>query len=420
MLSSKHIALPILGILFSNAIFAQTLDGLLQAAYRQHPELKALHLEYEAALQKAPQVSQLPDPQVNMAIPILRPETRLGGQVITVGASQMFPWFGTLKAKKNVVLSMAKEKYERIATARLNITYRVKEAYYQLHLLNEKQRIVNENIRLFNTLEKVALAKVESGKTSAADALRIRLKIQELQQQLPILDAEKQRHYAQINELTGKPLNNVVELVNAPNDIALLEYDLNAYAERIRHNHPLVRQLDLQIETSERELDLNALQGKPSLGIGLDYGIVTKRSDANPVNNGRDLLIPKAMVKLPIYRKKYGAKRKEEALKQSAFEMRKKDLENSLLSLIQNHKTEYDQALLTIDLMERQIKVSQSVYDILLAEYSAKGNRFDELMQTQGEMLKYELNIIMAQVKTHLIKVKIEQLTGVDNDYGSR
>ena len=105
---------------------AQTTDSLLQLAVDQNPELKALELEYEAAKLKANQVNQLPDPQLGVGVPVLRPETRLGAQIISVGATQMFPWFGTLKAKEEVVLTMAKAKYERIAATRLDLFYKIK------------------------------------------------------------------------------------------------------------------------------------------------------------------------------------------------------------------------------------------------------------------------------------------------------
>ncbi len=68
-------------------------------------ELKIFEKEYLAALEKAPQVSQLPDPEAGIGVFPLPVETRLGAQILRVGATQMFPWKGTLDSKKDLELA---------------------------------------------------------------------------------------------------------------------------------------------------------------------------------------------------------------------------------------------------------------------------------------------------------------------------
>ena len=70
-------------------INAQSVDNLIEEAVTNNLELKILENEYLAALEIAPQVSQLPDPEVNIAAIPLPIETRLGGQVLRIGATQM-------------------------------------------------------------------------------------------------------------------------------------------------------------------------------------------------------------------------------------------------------------------------------------------------------------------------------------------
>jgi len=410
-MKTKYIVLLLALMASTFAVKAQTLDSLLKKAYDNNPELKALQLEYEAALQKGPQVSQLPDPTVGVGVPVLRPETRLGGQVFSVSASQMFPWFGTLKAKENVVLTMAKSKYERIAAERLNIDYQIKTAYYNLYLLQAKQNILRKNIRIFETLEKVALAKVESGKSIASDVLTVRIKIEELNQQIQVLEEQKLANTATINEAINNPFNSAIQIDTTQISIAEIEYNIEQFRKNIQANHPLIKQLNWNIETSNKALVLNALDGKPSFGVGLDYGLVNGRTDAFPVNNGRDILIPKAMVSIPIYRKKYAAKKEEESLKQQAFEFHKESLTNRMISSIQGYKSEYESAKLRFELAYKQIEISNSAYDILLADYSSKGKRFDELMMLQSDINRYEIEIIKSIVQSHLSKFKIDRLT---------
>ena len=410
-MKTKYIAILLALMASTFTVKAQTLDSLLKKAYDKNPALKALQLEYEAALQKGPQVSQLPDPTVGVGIPVLPVETRLGSQNLIISASQMFPWFGTLKAKENVALTMAKSKYERIAAERLDIDYQIKTAYFNLYLLREQQKIIRKNIRIFETIEKVALAKVESGKSIASDVLTVRIKVEELNQQIQILEERKQGFSASINEAVNNPNNDTIQVNTTKLELAELAYDLEQLKQKIESNHPLIKQLDWNIEASNKALDLNTLDGKPTFGIGLDYSLVTGRTDAIPENNGRDILIPKVMVSIPIYRKKYTAKQQEEELKQQAFEFQKESLTNQMMSSIQGYKSEYESAKLMYELANKQIEISNRAYDILLADYSSKGKRFDELMKLQSDINRYEIEIIKSIVQSHLAKFKIDRLT---------
>ncbi|MEK9604590.1 MAG: TolC family protein [Flavobacteriaceae bacterium] len=393
------------------SVKAQNLDSLLKTAYEDNPELTALQLEYEADLQKGPQVSQLPDPTIGVGVPILPVETRLGSQNLIISASQMFPWFGKLKAKEDVVLTMAKSKYERVAAERLNIDYQIKSAYYNLYLLQEQQNILQKNIRIFETIEKVALAKVESGESITSDVLTVQIKIEELKQQIQILEERKQGFTASINSAINNPINDTIQVDTSRIDMAELAYDLDQFKQKIELNHPLIKQLDWKIKASNKALVLNAMDGKPTFGVGLDYGLVNGRTDAFPANNGRNILIPKVMVSLPIYRKKYSAKKQEEELKQQAFELQKESLTNQMMRGIQSFKSEYESAKLMFELAHKQIEISNSAYDILLADYSSKGKRFDELMNLLSDINRYEIAIVNAIVQSHLAKFKIDRLT---------
>ncbi|MCK4992346.1 MAG: transporter, partial [Bacteroidales bacterium] len=90
----------------------EQLEHYLVIAAENNPGLRAKFSEYMAALEVAPQVKALPDPQVAFAYFISPVETRVGPQQFKFSASQMFPWFGTLQAKEDVANQSAKAKYE--------------------------------------------------------------------------------------------------------------------------------------------------------------------------------------------------------------------------------------------------------------------------------------------------------------------
>src|SRR5665648_328374 len=97
----------ILFLLFSSLVSAQDdLGRYLQTAAENNPGLKARFNEYLAALEIAPQVKALPDPQLAFGYFIQPVETRVGPQQFKISATQMFPWFGSLKARENSAVQM--------------------------------------------------------------------------------------------------------------------------------------------------------------------------------------------------------------------------------------------------------------------------------------------------------------------------
>ena len=88
-------------LFFAYNVEGQSINDYYTIAAENNPELKAKYKEFEAAMQKIPQVSSLPDPNLSMGYFISPVETRLGPQNMRFSLTQMFPWFGTLKAQKN-------------------------------------------------------------------------------------------------------------------------------------------------------------------------------------------------------------------------------------------------------------------------------------------------------------------------------
>ena len=193
----------------------------------------------------------------------------------------MFPWFGTLDSKADLENAKAKALYERIGAEQLNLFYKLKTAYFRLYEVEQSQSIIQRNITLFEALERLALSKVESGKATAADVLRVQLKIEELQQELEILEAAKTNPTATINQLLNRPLETPITTTDSLS-FAILPFDKDTLTVNIQENHPMLRMFELQQEVSRKAISLNELDGKPSFGVGMDYIMVNQRSDASP------------------------------------------------------------------------------------------------------------------------------------------
>jgi copper/silver efflux system protein len=407
--SLKTLTITLLFIVAGASVtYAQSLNSLVAKAVENNLELKVLDKEYLAALEKAPQVSQLPDPEVGVGVFPLPVETRLGPQIVRVGATQMFPWKGFLDSKKDVELAKARALYERIGAKTLDLSFEIEQAYFQLYEIEQSQLIVKRNITILEALEQLALTKVESGKATAADVLRVQIKIEELKQELVILETTKTKPVSSINQLLNRPLDIPV-LTTDSLSFAIIPFDKNAMAENIEANHPMLRMFELQQDISRQALVLNRLEGKPSFGVGLDYIMVNKRKDAEPSGNGRDIAQLRATVKIPLYRKKYEAKEREEYLNIAALTDRKADVLSRFMASIEKAFADYETAQLRINLYERQLEITRAAIRILETNYSTSGQRFDELLLLEKELIDYDLKTLKAIVQSHLAKSSIER-----------
>jgi outer membrane protein TolC len=391
-----------------STLSAQSLDELLAVAAENNLELKALYQEYLSALEKAPQVSELPDPEVGAGLFVLPPETRVGPQWVRVGATQMFPWKGTLKTREDVVLAMAKAKYERIEAAKLDLFFQIKRAYFQLYDLAESQIIIQQNVRIFQSMERFALSKVASGKGSSADVLRIQLKIQELEKELSLLENQKDKPLAVINQVLNRRPNTPVSISDTLS-LAAIPFNRDTLADNIQANHPMIRFYSTQQEASRKALELNELEGKPSFGVGLDYIMVGRRNDVEISGNGKDIVMPRASIKIPLYRKKYSAKEREEELKIAALENQKKDIQSKFISAIDQAYADQRDATIRIEMYDTLKETTQAAIDILETDYSTAGRNFDELLRLQIDLVNYDLKILKAIVQSHIAKAAIER-----------
>jgi outer membrane protein TolC len=141
---------------------AQTLEEYLVEAGENSPTLKARYAEYQAALQRAPQVGALPDPEASFNF-FLRPMERfMGNQVGDVSVMQMFPWFGSQKAARDEANYMAQMKFASFIEAKINLYHEVRTIWYQLYLNDQESILMEKELEIMKTLERLALAKYKT------------------------------------------------------------------------------------------------------------------------------------------------------------------------------------------------------------------------------------------------------------------
>lgn len=399
-----------LALFSSTQLYSQKLSDLLEKLVANNSELKAVNNQFLAAKERIQQESQLSNPTIGVGVPVLRPETRLGPQITMVSATQIFPWFGTFKTREAVMIQMSEAKYYEVALLKLDLVYQLKEAYYRLVFNFQKTELLKENKELYESLEQIALSKVESGNGTTANVYRVQLRKQKIDQEIAEINFQNQQLSVIINQLIKAPLQNMIIPSGEKDDLEIVEFDTTKFRSNLS-KHPKMAQLTHQIEASSNRQLLSQKMNSPMLGIGIDYSLVGERLDANPTYNGRDILIPKVMLTIPLYQKKNKSIQTEETLIQEGIGFQKTALEDEIMRQLLNLKTDYDKFLSQITFYKKQNETTKLAVEVLLSNYSGSGSGFDEILELYNDLLQNEIKIENAQLQSKLVFAKIEKLT---------
>lgn len=389
---------------------AQPLAELEKLAYSQNPLLKAVMLEYEAAQTLKDQASVWPGLALTATVPVLPIETRLGAQRFKVGVSQMFPSPGRQNAREASAGAEEGRRYEEARAAQLEISFGMRQAYFGLYELYEKQQVISRKLNIFRALERIALSRVEGGRADLSEVLRVQVKVKELEARLELLEAKKSGFQARINSLAGRPATTPVVVADSFG-LAVIAIDPEALIEEIARVNPGLKQLDWLVESSEHAQEINRFDGRPTFGVGMEYALITPQKAAMPENNGRDVFMPMVMASIPLQRGRYKAKDREEELRQLALGERRNWMLEDFRAQVYRLFSEYREALVEAGLLDGQRTLTESAIDILLGAYSGGEGRIDEILRLETELLGFDLRRAELVSATQIIQAKMDRLT---------
>jgi outer membrane protein TolC len=426
-----------------------SLYSYLEIAAKNNPTVLQRYYEYEAALQKVPQVGSLPDPTINVGVFLKPMELVAGNQVADIQLMQMFPWFGVLKNSKDEMSLMANAKFESFRDAKLQVFLDVQRSWYEMHKIRQNIRITQKNIEILQTIERLAIVRFKagpsgnnpsssgkspatvssqasssgssgmntmstgsgssagsvSGPTSSAmpgnpmassggssgltDVYRIQIEISDVQNNIELLKNQLNTLTSQFNSYLNRPPESPVTL---PDTLIVDNFQLSllALSDTALSNNPMLGMLQFEQKSLEARKLMVTKMGYPMVGFGLNYSVIKQNPMSTSSMNGKDMIMPMVTATLPIYRKKYNAMKAEADLLKSATAQNYVATANSL-------KTEYYQAIQLDQDAQRRIKLYAGQYrlaskslDIMFRSFSSSGTDLTDILRVRQQTLDYE------------------------------
>lgn len=418
---NKKIKFIVLLVLFvgmgSQNVLAQTLEGYLQTATEKNPRIRAAYAEFEASLQRAPQVASLPDPTLTVSAFGRMIETRLGAQEARFTLMQMFPWFGTLRAQEDIANLRAEATFQEYLDLRNEVFLDVKTIYAELYALEKIIQLKQENLEILDSYRELALSRFKSGNAPMVNVVKVDIQRDAALTEIELLQDQKRPLQTQFNLLLQRERWASVEI----EDTLIFNYfERIIDTTGVFKDHPRVTGLERQRRSYEMEETLAKKEGLPMIGLGVDYSVISKRMDANPEMNGQDAIMPMLSVTLPIFRKKYKAARKEAELMGESIEQQQAVQTNELQNEYEMAVYELNRANKLLTLYEKQLNSSAQANKLLISAFSNATGDFEEVLEINQDILMYQTEKIEA-IKTGIIaQARLEYLFSKYEEYENK
>ena len=438
--------------------YPDSLIKYLEIAAKNNPAVQQKFTEYQAALQKVPQVGSLSDPELSLGVFLKPMELVSGNQVADIRLMQMFPWFGVLKNAKDEMSLMAKAKFELFRDAKLQAFYDVQRAWYELFKVRKEISISEKNIEILKVIERLALIRFKtapsggagtnssntgiptgstqagstgssgmntmgagqgnsgsstsnqpatsmqtgsmgssSGSQGLVDLYRIQIETGELENNIALLKNQEQSKIALFNSYLNRPPLAPVftsEALTADS----LGLSLIAVSDSILKKNPMLDMLEFEKQSLESRKKMVTRMGYPMVGIGLNYTLISKTQYpmGMPSMNGKDMIMPMVTVTLPVYRKKYNAMINEADLLKSATSQNYQATANSLQTEYYQAVQLYQDAQRRVKLYENQYQLASKSLDLIIKSFSTSSSGLTDVLRVQQQTLDYELKQVEA------------------------
>lgn len=396
-------------------------DYLIYASLN-NPGLEAAFNRWKAALQKVPQARSLDDPKFTYAYYIKEVETRAGPQRHRFELSQMFPWFGKLSAKGDIALEGANIEKQRYESERLKLFFEVKNAYYEYYYLSRAITTTEEHKRLITHLESVARTNYSAGTTPYGDLIKAQVELGKLEDRLLTLRDLRDPMVAKLNEALNRPFNHSLPFPKAVHEEKTVFTDDQMVAW-LREYNPELKAVDFTIAQEKAAIDLAKKNYFPDLTLGVEY--INTNPALEPVPNsetgeiprvkddGKDPVIAKFAINVPIWYNKYRAGEKEARLRHVAALRERSHRENNLVADLKMELYNFRDAERKIDLYRDTLvpKAKQS-FNVIQKAFTAGKTDFLDLVDAERTLLEFQLSYERALADRAQRLARLEELVG--------
>ena len=378
------------------------------------PTIQASRFHWEATREAIPAAGALPDPNVSYGYFISNVETRVGAMNQKVGVSQKVPYPRKLRLERDYAKGrseLAHWKYLNLLRHRITMG---KIAYINVAYIDERERIVRDQLKLLNEITLSVQAGFETNRNDLFDLLLVKQRLSNLEAELIGIMGERDVAAAMINRLRGTAATTEVGAADY--------YKVSALPEReALLNHAINNSEALQagIAATKSANDAFALasaQDLPDVTLGIDYTEINRNTFSNPSGNGRDAVMAYFSVSIPIWRSKYDALESSARKRLSSARANEQAVRSDVAMETVQAWTRADTILQQMGIYETTLipQAEQAYRSTVSAFASGKASSSVKWLEAQDNILKAELGL--AHLHADFLKAiaELERITAIE------
>ena len=387
-------------------------QGLLDLARQQNPELAAMRMEADAAAERVNSAGVLPDPMFKTELrdisnrgdrsPSLLPN-RVGSTYYQV--TQTLSFWGKRDLKRDIASTEADQARGRVGTGWAELSAKIKSVFAQYYLLVHSEKLTWEILEAADNLERIAQSRYATGLAPQQDVIRAQVEQSGLRRELVMLKLDHHHTMTRLNTLLLRtpyaPLAEPQHLRPLPPPEKL---NFTVLEERLRANNPQLFTLDAQIAVAEKKRDLVFKNRYPDFTLG-----VAPIQTGNRINEWELML----ELNIPLQQKSRRSQEREADTLLAAAQARRAAAANQILSDLAESLLALDAAREIEALNENSLlPQAETTFQSALGSYETGKVDFATLLDAQRQILKAKLDVLNAQAEAQVRLAEIEKLLG--------
>lgn len=374
------------------------LGALVQEAVENNPEIRAAAQRVDASKAMVPQARTLPDPMINLSYEDMQTRETM------YGVSQEIPFPGKLRLKGEVASREAAQAEQEYNAVRLDVTARLKEAYFELQLVHRSIEIIEKNQQLLEQFSRTAESGYTVGEMAQTDVFRAQA---EVSRSLARLATMRQRQQSVTAELTRILNRSRAEPLNVPSEIRPTPVRRRqAELVDLVDQAPLLLARSEEVERGSAAVELAQREYLPDFEIGVQ-GV----RDEPMGDNGYQVMLN---VTVPLYyatKQRYGVK---EAIASRAEALGDQQaVRQELIMRVRDDIAQIERAEKLIGLLEKAIiPQAQLTMSSAISGYAVGRVDFLTLLNSLFTLQENELELQSEIVEHEKARARLEEIIG--------
>lgn len=251
------------------------LDTLVALAMENNPEIRASAERWQMIVERSRQAGVLEDPMLMLRVQnaLIRDPLNFQRDSMTakvIGVSQKLPFYGKRDLMRDEAVFEAEAERWVVEERRIELRRMVKEAWYQIYLIDRSLETVDGTIRLLDDLIRLAESMYGVGKTGQQEIFQAQLERSKMEEMRIGLEQQRSIQVATLNSLVYRApeiaIPPIPRMSIAPLSLSAAELESLALSQR-----PALKSLKARVDKTDASIRLAEKEVYPDVTLSLEY-----------------------------------------------------------------------------------------------------------------------------------------------------